>query len=201
MLKELRRKQNITQDELASLLEVTRQTIQRWEADETKIPKATIGYLQYEFGLKSSATAKQNQALAKSSQGAGIPLLSIAALGGSANFDLALERAQVVAEYYAPEFKDADFMLPVKGDSMIPTYRPGDVIACKILHNPSFIEWNRPHVLAVEERGVLVKRLMPGSSDQQYKFVSDNNEYPAFEVPVKEIQSIAVILGLVRVEG
>lgn len=80
-------------------------------------------------------------------------------------------------------------------------YYNSDVTTYKILYKPSFIEWNKPHVLTAGVQGLLMMRLILGLNCQQYKFVSDNNEYPAFEVPVKEIQSIAVILGLVRVEG
>ncbi|GGH77997.1 S24 family peptidase [Phaeocystidibacter marisrubri] len=208
-IKRLRTENNLSKTDLAKLVGVTVTTVTNWENTEV-LPPAMERLLEYEFGLrqlpsekaglsKPSAYPVDGKSLPKGLKA--IPLVSSAALGGSSNFDLAIESANVLAEYYAPEFREADFMMHIKGDSMTPTYYQGDVIACKTLHEPSFIEWNRPHVLAVEDRGILVKRVKPGSNDRSYKFVSDNPEYDPFEVPTTSIQSIAIILGMVRVEG
>ena len=131
-----------------------------------------------------------------------IPLVTRKAAAGFGNGDFSIEEADVKEYYVIPKFKycHVDFMIEVSGLSMYPHFNPGDVIACSILRSTQFLQWNKCHVIATCEQGILVKRLMPGEDKKHLRAVSDNKEYPPFDIPVDEITGIAVVVGHVGLE-
>lgn len=131
-----------------------------------------------------------------------IPLVTQKAAAGFGNGDFSIEESDVKEYYVIPKFKycHVDFMIEVSGLSMYPHFNPGDVIACSILRNSQFLQWNKCHVIATREQGILVKRLMPGEDKKHLRAISDNKEYPPFEIPVDEITGIAVVVGHVGLE-
>lgn len=131
-----------------------------------------------------------------------IPLVTQTAAAGFGNENFSIEESDVKEYYVIPKFKysKVDFMIEVSGLSMYPHFNSGDVIACSILRNTQFIQWNKCHVIATREQGILVKRLMPGDDMQHLRAVSDNKEYPPFDIPVDEITGIALVVGSVSLE-
>ena len=131
-----------------------------------------------------------------------IPLVSPMAAAGFGSTDFSILEEDVKEYYIVPKFKhcNVDFMIEVTGLSMYPHFNPGDVIACSILHNSQFIQWNKYHVIATREQGILVKRLMPGDNEECLKAVSDNKDYPPFDIPLEEITGIALVVGSVGLE-
>lgn len=131
-----------------------------------------------------------------------IPLVAAKVAAGFGGSDFSIAEEDVKEYYVIPKFKycHVDFMIEVSGTSMYPHFYPGDVIACSILHNTQFIQWNKCHVIATREQGILVKRILPGDDDLHLKAVSDNKEYPPFEIPVDEITGIALVVGSISLE-
>ena len=131
-----------------------------------------------------------------------LPLVTQTAVAGFGNANFAIHEADVKEYYIVPKFRyhQVDFMIEISGSSMYPKYNSGDVVACTILHDGSFIQWNKCHIVATREQGILCKRLMPGSTDDRLKMVSDNENYPPFEVPKDEITGIALVVGVIRLE-
>lgn len=131
-----------------------------------------------------------------------IPLVTQQAAAGFGNGDFSIAEDDVKEYYVIPKFKycHVDFMIEVSGLSMYPHFNSGDVIACSILRNTGFIQWNKCHVIATREQGILVKRLMPGEDKKHLRAISDNKEYPPFEIPVDEITGIAIVVGSVGLE-
>lgn len=91
-------------------------------------------------------------------------------------------------------------MIEVTGDSMIPKFYPGDITACSIINHSRYIEWNKCHLIATIDRGMLVKRIMPGTDKDCLTAVSDNKEYPPFDIPKDEITGMARIVGVIHIE-
>ena len=130
--------------------------------------------------------------------GAGIPLIPINAMAG------AFTGEQVVLElecerYVVPVFKEAEFLITVKGSSMIPKYNSGDIVACKRMPIDTFFQWNKVYVLDTEQ-GPLIKRVKKGSSDNTITIFSDNPNYEPFELPRTKIYHIALVVGVIRLE-
>lgn len=129
----------------------------------------------------------------------GIPLIPFSAMAG------ALRGEQTVLEYecehyVVPAFTGADFLMPVKGDSMSPTYLSGDIVACqRVPIRGIFFQWNKPYVLDTAQ-GAIIKRIKPGSDKQHVLIVSDNKEYDPFELPYEDIYAVALVIGIIRLE-
>lgn len=129
----------------------------------------------------------------------GIPLIPLSAMAG------AFTGEQTVLEYeceryVVPAFNGADFLIPVKGNSMTPTYVSGDIVACqRVPMTGLFFQWNKPYVLDTAQ-GALIKRIKPGSDKDHVLIVSDNEQYDPFELPYSEIHAVAMVIGIIRLE-
>ncbi len=131
-----------------------------------------------------------------------IPLVTEQAAAGFGNQCFAIQADDVKDYYIIPKFRfsHVDFMIEVCGLSMYPHFKSGDVIACTVLHDAKFIQWNRCHVIATRDQGILVKRIMPSEHDDCFRIVSDNKDYPPFDLPKDEITGIALVVGSVSLE-
>lgn len=129
----------------------------------------------------------------------GIPLIPLSAMAGALTDETSILEYEC-ERYTVPAFKGADFLIPIKGNSMYPTYLSGDIVACqKIPLKSLFFQWNKPYVLDTKQ-GALIKRIKPGSDKDHVLIVSDNKEYDPFELPCSEINAVALVLGLIRME-
>lgn len=131
--------------------------------------------------------------------GEGIPLIPVEAMAG------ALTSEQTVLEYdceryVIPAFKDADFLIQVKGSSMFPHYASGDIVACRrVPLSDLFFQWGKVYVIDTTQ-GALIKRIKPGKKDHTILMVSENPEYDPFELSRDAINGIALVIGVIRLE-
>lgn len=128
-----------------------------------------------------------------------IPLLPTEAVAGLGSGNWSVAENDILDEYVIPDFKGADFLIPVKGDSMYPRYSSGDIAACKKIKD-GFIQWNKPHVIATSDQGIMVKRIRKSDKDDHLLMVSENKEYAPFDVPRSEITGIAIVIGVIHFE-
>ena len=129
-----------------------------------------------------------------------IPLISIEAVVRISTDPVNIIEQDIIANYSIPNFINADFMICIKGPSMSPKYNSGDIVACRIINQGTFIQWNKVHVIATKEQGVLIKRLKKGEDNNFLLAISDNKNYDSFEIPKDEILNIALITGVIRLE-
>ena len=129
----------------------------------------------------------------------GIPLIPTSAMAGAFTSDISFMEYEC-EHYFIPDFKGADFLIRVKGDSMQPTYYSGDLVACqKIPMNDIFFQWNKTYVLDTNQ-GAIIKRVLPGKDDDHICIVSDNTKYPPFELDKSYLHAIALVRGIIRLE-
>ncbi len=131
-----------------------------------------------------------------------IPLVSVSVIAGFGSNDFAIGKDDVKAFYIVPKFKERqiDFMIEVSGSSMYPKYNSGDIVACKIINESKFIQWNKVHVLATRDQGILIKRLRQSKDASCLLAVSENESYQPFDIPREEITGIALVVGVIRLE-
>lgn len=133
--------------------------------------------------------------------GQGIPLITVDAIAGWGKgetqvMDYDTER------YVVPEFTrmKVDFMINVRGDSMVPHYNSGDIVACKKLTLDSFFQWNKIYVLDTDQ-GAMIKRVRKSAKEGYIECVSENSAYTPFDLSLTDdINALALVVGVIRFE-
>ena len=129
-----------------------------------------------------------------------LPLIPLEAFAGPG---LPAYEDERIEDYYTvSEFKNSDFLIRVKGDSMVPRYNGGDIVACKKVDMDKvyFLQWNRAYVILTQSQGVMIKRVQPSERDGYIKCVSDNEKYAPFDVPMNDIVQIALVNGAITLD-
>lgn len=206
-IKFLREKKGLSQEDFGKLIGATRGQVGSYEEDRAK-PKTEIANkickhfsIQVE-DLFAKRLNKSNVLIVQEPEGMyltkhqdGIPLFPDYASAGTPNgFADALKD---LPRYYVPGFQDCDLMVPVSGDSMYSDYSSGDIVICKQIHDPSFIQWGHAYLVDTVQ-GLILKNLMPSDKDGFIKFVSNNNKYPPFEVKKKEAKRFFIVKGKIK---
>lgn len=161
---------------------------------------STFSSEQDKITKKNSNIQEKDMPIARQTYvpGEGIPLIPFEAMAG------ALTSEQSVLEYeceryVVPAFSGADFLIPVKGDSMLPTYKSGDLVACKrVPMSERFFQWNKAYVVDTNQ-GPLIKRIKPAGEEHLY-LVSDNEAYDPIRIPASSIYAVALVIGVIRLE-
>ena len=127
-----------------------------------------------------------------------IPLVPFEAVAGPGT--PVYEDERIENFYQVSEFKDCDFLIRVKGDSMSPHFTGGDLLACKKVVNAFFFQWGRCYVILTQSQGAMVKRIQPSEKEGWIRCVSDNANYAPFDVPMEDIVSVALVNGSISLE-
>ena len=130
--------------------------------------------------------------------GRSLPLVPFDAVAGPGS--PVYEDERIENYYQVSEFKDCDFLIRVKGDSMSPHFTGGDLLACKKVVNAFFFQWGRCYVILTQSQGAMVKRIQPSEKEGWIKCVSDNANYAPFDVPLEDIVSVALVNGSISLE-
>lgn len=131
-----------------------------------------------------------------------VPLIPLDAMAGFGAGDVSIMEYDL-ERYYVPEFDQlkVDYMIRVKGSSMIPKYNSGDIVACRQLSkNDLFFQWHKVYVLDTIQ-GALIKRIEPSEKEGCVQLVSENEKYKPFDLNIDtEIHAIALVVGVIRFE-
>lgn len=132
-----------------------------------------------------------------------IPLLPFSAVGGFLSDNNGSSFADTGYTIQFPDFSDrgADCAIRVEGDSMCPRYRNGDILAIRILHDPSFFQWGRCYVLNTTQ-GCVVKRLFPdpANGDNIVCRSEDREHYPDYTISKTDVIGVAIVVGHAGIE-
>lgn len=211
----LKKALNISTDiELANYLGISKSTLSNWKARNTlDLPllfslceQISIDWLLTGKGaMLKNSTPKSPEVLIKkvdSNSKEGIPLIPLDAVAGFPATDSSFAYMENCERYIIPEFQDkgADFIIRVSGDSMIPLYYSGDLIACHKIHDIRFFQWGTVYVLETSQ-GVLVKRVMETIEHDDCILCASENDtvHRPFLLPKDDIRSMSTIVGLIRI--
>ena len=137
--------------------------------------------------------------LTPTKDGTGIPLIPVEAMAGCFTGSQTV-LLQECDRYVVPAFKNADFLIYVRGDSLQPRYYSGDMVACKMLSPTDlFFQWGKVYVLDTDQ-GALIKKVEQGTDDETITLVSENENYKPFQIPRRAVYHIAIVMGLIRTE-
>lgn len=203
----------------AKLLGVSAQTISAWIARNTfdaELIYAKCRYIDAKWLLtgegamlqetdnKNAPTSKRTVEIARQvphGSSEGIPLIPLDAVAGFPAESGGGVRLEDCERYVIPEFenKGANFLIRVSGDSMVPLYYSGDLLACRKITDIRFFQWGTVYVLETSQ-GVLVKRVQESVDHaDSILCVSENSSvHHPFLLPRDDIRSLSIIVGLVR---
>lgn len=205
--------------QFAKLLGVSAQTISAWIARNTfdaELIYAKCRYVDSSWlltgeGAMLQETENNNAPTSKHTveiahqvphgSSEGIPLIPLDAVAGFPAESDGGVRLEDCERYVIPEFenKGANFLIRVSGDSMVPLYYSGDLLACRKITDIRFFQWGTVYVLETSQ-GVLVKRVQESADHaDSILCVSENSSvHHPFLLPRDDIRSLSTIVGLVR---
>ena len=138
----------------------------------------------------TTTTAGQKQSL---------PLIPVNAMAGALTGQADPIMLYDCEQYIIPIFHGAEFLIRVQGDSMMPKYMPGDLVACKrVPMEHIWFQWGKDYVIDTIQ-GALIKRIEQSDKDGCLLIVSENDKYKPFTLPADEINGIAIVVGTIRV--
>ena len=118
----------------------------------------------------------------------------IEATGGNKQlFEDYSERAISLA---IPRNFDADFALPLAGDSMTPLYQPGSIILVKRWQE-RFIEYGKVYLIITTQGNRMVKYLRAAERNEEVLCVSENSAYDPFTIPREDILALYMVKGCI----
>ena len=129
-----------------------------------------------------------------------LPLVPVDAMAGALTGDSSAIMAYECEQYIVPIFKGANFLIRVQGDSMMPRYMPGDIVACmRVEQSGMWFQWGKTYVLDTCQ-GALIKRIEPSKKEGCISLCSYNAKYKPFDIPTEDINAIALVVGTIRVD-
>lgn len=132
-----------------------------------------------------------------------IPLLPFSAVAGSLSENTPIDATMAIERYVIPEFtaRGADCAIRVDGDSMYPRYSNGEILAIRVVHDPTFFQWGKVYVLSTNQ-GCVIKRLFPDPENPDGIIChSENTEnYPDYKITKQDIFGVAIVVGHAGIE-
>lgn len=200
-IKELRAKSGFTQAELAERLEVTRQTIINWEKGQSRPDGDELRRLALAFEVDVSE-------IKVAEVSAGPPPIPLYDGVISAGYGLEVNEDPVTGPtdmiYPGTWVKGANAAMRVHGDSMFPEYRPGSMVALRMIHDyPTEIIWGEVHVVETQENRLIRAIHQSEKGDDFFDMICLNpgvdnkgrTKYPVKTYPWKKIRRIFKVLA------
>lgn len=132
-----------------------------------------------------------------------IPLLPFSAVAGSLSENTPIDAMLATEKYVVPDFtaRGADCAIRVDGDSMYPRYSNGEILAIRVIKDPTFFQWGKVYVLSTNQ-GCVIKRLFPDPEDKEGIIChSENTEnYPDYAIKKTDIYGVAIVVGHAGIE-
>lgn len=149
--------------------------------------------------LNSSESSQKKMVKVSEQSEEGIPLIPLDAMAGYFEGEMQV-LLRDCERYIVPGMPRADFLITVKGDSMMPSYFPGDIVACvRVPIKDVFFQFGRVYVLDTNQ-GAIIKRIEKSEDDESILIVSENEKYSPFTLHLSQVRSIALVIGLIRLE-
>ncbi len=198
-IKKIREKYDWTQQDLADKLGVGLRTVQYWEKGRNiPITKHAILHdlLEDDPGSLDIGRVSDHD---PDFYNKGIPLIPIDAMAGFGKGEISIEEMDC-DRYIVPMFRNADYLIRISGESMIPKFTPGDVVACKIVpFQDVFFQWDKVYVLDTDQ-GAMIKRVHKLQTEGKILLISENISYPPIELSLNQIHAIGLVIGCIRLE-
>ncbi len=187
-LKELRKKQRLTQQALADFLGISQNTYSYWENDKVKIDNQSLVKLSQLYKASIDYILGNDS---RSPKGIKIPVL------GRIQAGIPVEAIQEIIDYeeIPSEFlkKGSFFALQIKGDSMEPKFSEGDVV---IVREQADLESGEVGVVIINGSDATIKKVV--KHQDGISLIPTNSMYSPMFYTNKEVAALPLqIVGKV----
>lgn len=129
-----------------------------------------------------------------------VPLYDIEA---AANLTMTMnnEKENVIAYISLPSMPAVDGAVAVRGDSMYPIIKSGDIVVFKWVSSPEYITYGEMYLVSYmwdDDKHVTVKYVKRSRQPGYISLVSYNSHYDPIDIPISCIQSIAIVKVSIR---
>lgn len=198
-LKEIRDELRLTMGEIADALGIDRTTYSRYEA-KNSFPdkkKSDFYYSILEDFFKDKYGIVDNPDIQQ------VPLYDDIEATASVLEIFSDNNTIQPSDYIKiPNLPKCDGAMPIRGDSMYPLLKSGDIVLYKILNDKSSIVWGEMYIVYINNNGdefLLTKYLHPSTKVGYITCVSQNAHHAPVEFPLDSVLSIAHIKASVRI--
>lgn len=131
-----------------------------------------------------------------------VPLYEIDAAAGLVALFTDTSRPVPVSYLQIPDLPPCDGAVYVRGDSMYPLLKSGDIVLYKEVHNHNIgILWGEMYLLSFSVDGdeyIAIKYIQKSEQEGYVKLVSHNAYYGPKDIPIDSIRSLALVKASVR---
>ncbi len=184
--KQLLRIKNLTQDQAGDLIGVTRQTINTWcktdLLDEEVVEK-----------INRKLNVKQPDISIKP-----VPVYDIDVTAGD-SLEFSNHLPELIKGYISlPNFKNCIAFIMVRGESMQPKFKAGDLIGIEPVVDMDIIQWGHVYVVVTHDNQRLLKYVRKGKDENHLALKSENDQYDDIILPKKKVIKLYMAKGPVR---
>ncbi|MCL1938433.1 MAG: hypothetical protein FWF52_08580 [Candidatus Azobacteroides sp.] len=124
-----------------------------------------------------------------------VPLYSLDVICDS-NKDMDALNSYLLGYIPFVEAKEEDIAIAITNDDMSPTYPAGSIIRIqKVELWKEILNYGDVHIIELIDNRKLIKEVKKGSDREHFLLVSHNKEYDSYEVAIKYIRSIWLVLA------
>lgn len=193
--KYLIRLNDLTQSQVAELLGVSRQTINTW-CKSSKISDSDEALINNKIKLEVK-TNRQSE-LTKVKIEKGVPVYDVDATAGS-GLDFSDHLPEHVKGYISlPNFKNCIAFIMVRGDSMYPKFKAGDLIGIEPVGDIDIIQWGHAYVVLTHDNQRMLKYVRKGKDDKTIILKSESDLYDDILLPKNKVLKMFMAKGPVR---
>lgn len=127
----------------------------------------------------------------------GVPVYDIDATAG--NMELGNDFPELIKGYInLPSFRDCIAFLNVRGDSMTPKLKAGDIIGVIPVQDMDIIQYGQTYLVVTKDNQRMIKYLRKGKDDSHLILKSENNHYDDINLEKKKIVKLFIVKGPIR---
>lgn len=210
-IKHLRALRGLTQEQFSSELEITKSRVGSYEEGRSEPPISTLIQLSEYFKIPIDALVKNDLTMSEDdtfidigNQRVLFPIrvdennenvIEVVTQEASAGYLMGYSDTEFISELpimslnFLPTGKHRAF--PIKGDSMHPWVKDGDVVVGEYMENAERVKNNRCYIILTKDEGLVYKRVFTSKLDEGYLTLSsDNKVYQPYLIHLSEILEI-----------
>ncbi len=214
----IRKKLEMTQEQLAQRLGVGKAALSMIETGKAGLSSRNLNILVQEFNVNAewvetgngemfSAEPDLRKFMLRTDSAVplqSVPLYSIEGTAGLVPLFANPSVAKPVNFIHIPNLPKCDGAIYIVGDSMYPLLKSGDIVLYKQISDIMNIFWGDMYLLSIDldgEEYVTVKYIQKSENDNCVRLVSQNQHHADKEIEISRIRALALIKASVRMNS